>query len=104
MEILGTIINNYRIDRLLGERSTGAVYRAYHLSAQKNVAIKLLRRELTSQPEFRERFTQAAGVMSEMDHPGIVRVLDFGQHREQLYIVMELIPGPTLRQLLDGLI
>lgn len=104
MDMLGKTLGNYRIDRLLGEGRMGPVYQAYHLSLQQDVAIKLIHTSFTLLPGFRERFTEEARILSEMDHPGIVRVLDFGQHRDQMYMVMEYIPGLNLRQLLDELI
>ena len=104
MEILGQTLGNYRIDSLLGEGGTGDVYKAYDLARQRDVALKLVHSHLAHQPSFRERFSTKLREAAEMDHAGIVKVLDFGQHKDQLYVVMEYLHGANLRRLLDELI
>jgi len=104
MELLGKTLGNYRIDRPLGEGGMGAVYQAYDLSLQRDVAIKLIHPHFARQPDFRERFLQEARVMARMDHPGIVKVFTVNTQGDTFYIVMEYIAGGNLRQLLDKLI
>jgi serine/threonine protein kinase len=104
MELLGKTLGNFRIDRLLAKGSMGVVYQAYDLPMERNVAIKVIHPRFARQPSFRERFPHEASKIAQLDHPGIVRILDFGQHKDHLYIVMEYLPGANLRQLLDELI
>src|SRR5215216_5638974 len=104
MDLHSKTLGNYRIDRLLKEGSIGTVYQAYDLSMQRDVAIKVIHSQLAQQPGFRERFPAEVSAAAQLSHPGIVKVLDFGQHKDHLYIVMEYLPGANLRQLLDELI
>lgn len=104
MNLVGTMLANYRIDRLLGEGGMGTVYQAYDVSLQRDVAIKLIHPHLASQPSFVDRFVQEARMMARLDHPGIVRVFALGRLGDMLYLPMEFIKGGNLRQLLDELI
>src|ERR1044071_3389620 len=104
MDLLGKSLGNYRIDELLGRGSIGDVYQAYDLAMQRDVAVKVIHAQLARDPEFRERFPHEASAAAQLEYPGIVKVLDFGQHKDQLYVVTERIPGSNLRQLLDELI
>lgn len=104
MDLLGKTLGNYRIDRLLGEGGMGAVYQAYDLSLQRDVAIKLIHPHFARQPNFRERFLLEARVMARLDHPGIVKVHTISVDGDTVYIVMEYISGGNLRQFLDKLI
>ena len=103
MQLLGRNLGNYRIDRLLGEGGMGAVYQAHDLSLQRDVAIKVIHENIARRPNLRERFLQEARVMAYLDHPGIVKVFTVSNMGDQLFIVMEYIPGNNLDQLLDGL-
>ena len=82
----------------------GAVYRAYDLALQREIAIKLIHEQYARRPIFRERFIQEARVMASLNHPGIVQVYHLGIEGDLLYIPMEFIAGGNLRQLLDDLI
>ena len=88
---------------LLGEGGMGAVYRARQHSMDREVAVKLLRSERATDPGSSKRFLQEARSASRLGHPHIVSVFDFGETAEgELYLVMELISGRTLRDLLDA--
>jgi serine/threonine protein kinase len=104
MDFLGKTLGSYRIDRLLGEGGMGAVYQAFDLTLQREVAIKLIHPHYARRSEFRERFTQEARLMARLDHPGIVKVYILGKEGDLLYLPMEFIRGGNLRQLLDKLI
>jgi len=104
MEFVGKTIGNFRIDRLLGEGGIGAVYQAYDPSLQRDVAIKVIPERFSRLSNFRERFQRELRAAVAAEHPGLVKVHDFGQHMDQLYIVMEYLRGANLRQLLDELI
>lgn len=100
---VGQSLNEYQIVSLLGEGHMGQVFKARDLTLQRDVALKVLPARLAGQPDFRERFLEAARTAARLDHPNIVKVLDFGQDHAMLYIVMESWPGETLRRMMVAL-
>ncbi len=68
-------------------------------SAGGEAAIKLMRDELGLNPEYRARFEREIKVCLQMDHPGIVRIMDWSVSGEKLFLVMEWVDGKTLRKL-----
>ncbi|HEY3473236.1 MAG TPA: hypothetical protein VGK56_01425, partial [Anaerolineales bacterium] len=81
MDLLGKALSNYRLDRLLAEGSMGAIYQAYDLSMQRDVAIKVIHPQFAHQPGFREKFPREVSAAAQLNHPGLIKVLDFGQHK-----------------------
>jgi serine/threonine-protein kinase len=77
------------------------VYRARDLMLERTVAIKLLRTDLSTGEDFRERFRQEARAAANLSHPNIVTVHDFGLDQDQLFIVMEYVPGTDIKTLLQ---
>jgi serine/threonine protein kinase/Tol biopolymer transport system component len=102
-QLIGQSLDRYKITKLLGEGGMGSVYRAFDLTLQREVAIKIMHAQFARQPDFQERFLQEARTEARLDHPGIVKVFDFGQSHDMLYIVMEFIPGDNLRKMLQDL-
>ncbi len=102
-QLIGQSLDRYQIVTLLGEGGMGAVFKARDVTLQRDVAVKVMHPQLARRPNFQERFLQEARTAARMDHPGIVKVFDFGQARDLLYIVMEFIPGANLRQMLQDL-
>ena len=88
---------------MIGEGAMGVVYKAHDPAIDRIVAIKTIRREPgigTQQwDEFRVRFAQEAKAAGRLEHPGIVRVYEVGDHRGTPYIVMEYVPGGSLKTL-----
>jgi serine/threonine protein kinase len=81
----------------------GEVRRARDLKLDQDVAIKFMRADLAAQPEARQRFEHEAYSAAALNHPNIVRVLDAGEHEGQPYLVMECLPGRSLRdEIEDG--
>jgi eukaryotic-like serine/threonine-protein kinase len=76
------------------------VYRARDLMLERTVAIKILRKSYTHDPDFRERFRSEAKAAASLSHPNIVTVHDFGLDTDRLFIVMEYVPGTDLKKLL----
>ncbi|MFD4456691.1 serine/threonine-protein kinase [Nocardia sp. NPDC058480] len=89
----GTVFAEYRIDRLLGRGGMGTVYLAAHPRLPRQVALKLLNRELYSDHEVRGRFEREADVSAHLDHPGIVSVLDRGVEDGLMWISMQYVDG-----------
>ncbi|MFO0630466.1 MAG: protein kinase [Polyangiales bacterium] len=96
-----------RVDRFVAEGGFGRVYRGHHLTLDRPVAIKLLKvpEEYSEgmRAIFVERFAQEARIIASLDHPAVVRALDFGvtrdaQHRETPYMILDWIDGQTLHR------
>ena len=74
----------------------GEVYLAEQVSLGRRVALKVLRREVGQQPGMSERFRREARLLSSVEHPAVVRVIDFGQSQDATCLVMEFAEGETL--------
>ena len=99
-----TLLNNrYQLIESLGIGGMAEVYRARDLSLERYVAIKILRDEHSSEPEFQDRFRQEAKAAANLSHPNIVTVHDFGFDKGQLFIVMEYVPGKMLKEMITAL-
>lgn len=92
--------NRYRIEDRLGSGGMAMVYRAHDLMLERTVALKILRRDFSHSSEFRESFRQEAKAAANLSHPNIVTIHDFGIDSNQLFIVMEYVPGTDLKTLL----
>ena len=103
MGMIGQTIDHYRIERLLGQGGMGSVFQALDLHLQRPVAIKVMHSHLAARQEFQQRFLQEARAAARLDHPHIIRVLTFGLRQEQLFLVMELVTGGSLRGYLQRL-
>jgi serine/threonine-protein kinase len=91
----------YQLASKLGVGGMATVYRATDLLLERQVAVKVLRAEFCRDTAFRQRFHQEAKAAANLSHPNIVTVHDFGLDQEQLFIVMEYIPGTDLKALLQ---
>ncbi len=92
----------FRVLGHLGGGGMGEVYLAEQVSLGRRVALKVLRREVGQQPGMSERFRREARLLSSVEHPAVVRVIDFGQSEEGTCLVMELAEGETLLQALEA--
>jgi serine/threonine-protein kinase len=101
----------YRVDELIGRGGMATVFRGYDLTLGRQVAIKLLNRDLANDNSFRTRFRLEAQAASRMAHPTIVRVYDAGEDTETSpdgtvrpvpYIVMELVHGALLKDIISA--
>jgi predicted Ser/Thr protein kinase len=91
----------FRVVRLLGEGGMGVVYLAEQVSLGRQVAIKILRSDLSQTTDFQERFRREALLLGSVDHPSVVRVIDYGAHRSAPCLVMEYVEGETLAAVLN---
>lgn len=93
-----TIEGKYRLDRLIGKGGMGAVYQATDLRLDRNVAIKIMLGSMFGDPLALRRFEREARTSARLNHLNIIAVHDYGAiGSEGAYLVMELVPGITLR-------
>jgi hypothetical protein len=90
------IIGRYKIIRELRRGGMATVYRAYDPRFEREVAIKVLPRELLFDSQFRARFETEAKSLAALEHPAIVPVYDYGEQDGQPYLVMRYMPGGSL--------
>ncbi|HSE42434.1 MAG TPA: serine/threonine-protein kinase, partial [Acidobacteriota bacterium] len=98
----GKRIGNYQIFALLGSGGMGEVYRARDTKLGREVAIKVLPSEFSSDRVRLGRFEKEARSASALNHPNIITIHEIGEVDSTSYIVMELIEGKTLRELLSA--
>ena len=92
----------YTVGQMIGTGGMADVYLGKDTRLDRDVAIKVLRRDLAKDPAFVARFRKEALAAGGLNHPGIVAVYDSGEENDSPYIVMELVSGITLRQLMLG--
>jgi eukaryotic-like serine/threonine-protein kinase len=94
----GTRVGRYVIDRLLGAGGMSVVHAALDSELHRQVAVKLLRRDLRGSGGSggRDRLMREARSLARLAHPNVVTVFDVGEHRGQLFIAMELVDGGSL--------
>ncbi|MFI1912121.1 protein kinase [Nocardia sp. NPDC020380] len=97
--VVGESFAGYLIEDVLGRGGMGTVYLARHPRLPRQVAIKLLNREVSADPELRARFEREATVIARLDHPCIVAVQDRGIDNGQLWLAMQYIHGTDLSRL-----
>jgi serine/threonine protein kinase len=98
IQLVGKSLGRYHILEPLGEGGMAAVYKAYDTSLERNVAIKIIRTEKEEDESFLKRFQREAKALAQLDHPYILKVLDYGEQDGIPYLVMPYIPGGTLKQ------
>ncbi|MFO7171202.1 MAG: serine/threonine-protein kinase, partial [Chloroflexota bacterium] len=101
--VLGARLGDYEIQDVLGSGGMATVYRGFDHTLQRPVAIKVLSEAAAAQPGLVERFRQEARLIARLRHPHIVQVYAFGQVDQVVYMVQELLPGPTLATRLQEL-
>ena len=98
----GLLAGRYRLVEPLGEGAMGEVYSAEHVLMQKQVAIKVLRSEMSDDDEIVARFHREARAAAALDHPNVCQATDFGQNDEgAFFLVMEFLRGQTLQEVID---
>ncbi|MFV2119301.1 serine/threonine-protein kinase [Streptomyces sp. Act-28] len=93
------IAERYRLREPIGRGAMGEVWQAYDETLGRPVAVKLLLTQ-ESDPTAVQRFRLEARTAGRLNHPGVVSVLDFGEHEGRLFLVMELVEGGSLARLL----
>lgn len=92
----GTRLGPYEILSPLGAGGMGEVYRARDTRLGRDVAVKVLPEQLSSNPDFKQRFEREAKAISSLNHPHICALFDVGHEDGVDYLVMELLEGQTL--------
>lgn len=96
----------YRLLRIIGQGGSATVFEATDLTLERNVAVKVLHRKLSSDPTFLKRFRNEAKAAAALSHPNVMAVHDWGEDERDdsklPYLVMELLDGGSLRAMLDN--
>jgi serine/threonine protein kinase len=99
--LIGTTLGPYTISEWLGQGGMAEVYKAYDSHLNRHVAIKVIHEHLVDEADFMERFEHEAILLAGLRHPNIVQVIDRGQAEGLHYLVMEFVPGGSLRTKLE---
>lgn len=94
--MIGEQLLNYKILSLIGEGGMGKVFLAEDINLHKKVAIKSLLPQFVSDANLRARFIQDAKIVSELNHPNIVRLLHYHEDESGLYLILEYVEGIQL--------
>lgn len=99
---MGTIyIGRYKVIEEIGRGGMGIVYRGEDPALERIVAIKVLPPKKLSQKQALQRFLREARVSARLDHPHVIKIFDIGEEEGIYHIVMEYVPGKTLRELIE---
>lgn len=96
IEVLNKLLPAYHFVDFIAQGGMGAVYLAKQVSLDRDVAVKVLPRELSADPEFRASFQTEARAMAKLNHPNLIGIYDSGDVDGMLYIAMEYVPGKSL--------
>ena len=98
-----TLASRFHLLEVIGDGGMGRVYRAEEVATGKPVAVKLLHPEFVGDDHVVQRFEREARVTTDLSHPNIVNVIEFGEWNGHLYLAMELLAGKPLAELIgDG--
>ena len=99
MTVIGTLISErYRLEEKIGSGGMSSVYRAFDPTLERWVAIKLMHRDISNDPDQLERFRREARAVAQLNHPHVVTVIDAGEDDGNPYIVFEYVEGETLKE------
>jgi len=100
--LIGQTLGRYHILEQLGEGGMAVVYKAFDTRLERNVAIKVILPQKQHTEKFIKRFEREAKALAQLSHPNIVKVIDYGEQDGIPFLVMEYIPGGTLKKKLAG--
>src|SRR5919197_4718050 len=99
MNVIGTLISDrFRLDEKIGAGGMSTVYRAFDPTLERWVAIKLMHRDISTDPDQLERFRREARSVASLNHPHVVTVIDAGEDQGCPYIVFEYVAGEPLTE------
>ncbi len=99
--LIGKRLGQYEILSKLGSGGMANVYKARQTSVDRDVAVKVIRTDLTEDAAFMERFAREARTIASLSHLHILKVFDYGQQDGVAYLVMELLEGGSLNTLIQ---
>ncbi len=99
--LIGQRLGQYEIVALLGRGGMATVYRARQLNIKREVAIKVIRADLAETADFIKRFEREAETIASLRHPYILKLFDYGEFGDTVYLVMELVSGGSLAELIS---
>lgn len=100
--LIGQIISHYKLLGELGRGGMGVVYKAYDLTLERLVVLKILSADLVGNPESRRRFLREARLASALDHPNICSIYEIAETDGHYFIVMPYVEGRTLKRVING--
>jgi serine/threonine-protein kinase len=99
MTVIGTLIGErFRLEEKIGSGGMSTVYRAFDPTLERWVAIKLMHRDISTDPDQLERFRREARSVARLNHPNLVTVIDAGEDAGTPFIVFEYVEGETLKE------
>lgn len=100
--LVGQSLGRYHVIEQLGEGGMAVVYKAFDTRLERPVALKVIRTEKLEEEQFLARFEREAKALAKLTHPNIVHINDYGEHDGTPFLVMDYIPGGTLKQRLGA--
>ena len=94
-------VGNYDLLEKIAEGGMGAIWKGRHRATGETVAVKIMPAHMAGNPVLLKRFEQEFRAASRLDHPNIVRALDYGEAGNQPYLVMEFVEGESLGQRIE---
>jgi serine/threonine protein kinase len=94
----GQHVGQYEIIDTLGEGGMAVVYRAREMNVDREIALKVIKASLTGLDETLERFKREANTIARLSHPHILKLFQFGEHNDTIYLAIELMRGGSLRE------
>ena len=96
----GTVVGDFVIEKSISKGGMGEVFLARQISLDRPVALKILQKEFTNDPEYVESLFREARAAAKISHPNIVQAYAVGQDEGICYFAMELVRGDTLKNIL----
>src|SRR5690349_10302709 len=92
----GQKLDDYTLEKLLGQGGMASVYRGWDTRARRYVAIKVIDKALRNESDYIARFEREAQAIGQLEHPNIVRLYRFGEADGMLYMAMQYVEGSDL--------